>query len=100
MPIADVDRTLPANRMIFEIRRDLGLARRFREDLEGLMAEYGLSEAEKAAFREKDIRRLAELGLHPYFLPQTSRLYTEGNYNHNNSVAAELYARNMLRNAR
>ncbi len=34
MPIADVDRTLPGNRVIFEIRRDPALFRRFRQDME------------------------------------------------------------------
>ena len=96
MPIADVDRTLPSNRMIFEVRRDMRLFQRFRQDMEGVFEEYGLSETEKAAFRDIDIRRLAALGVHPYFLPQVSRFFHGGAYNHNDSEAARTYARNMV----
>lgn len=100
MGIADVDRTLPTNRLVFEVRRDLNLVKRFQEDLEGLMQEYGLSDAEREALRNRDFKKLGELGVHPYFLPQTSRLFTTGADNHNDSEAAQLYARNMLRNTR
>lgn len=99
MPIADVDRTLPSNRMIFELRRDMALFRRFRQNMEPAFEEYGLSETEKEAFRNIDIRKLAELGVHPYFLPQVSRFFHGGSYNHNDSAAAQTYARNMLRDA-
>ncbi len=95
MSIFDTDRTLASNRMIFEIRRDIAKVRRFREDLEGCMAEYGLTETERAAWRTLDIRRLGELGVHPYFLPQISRLFEGGGYNHNTSPAAQLYAAKM-----
>ena len=96
MPIADVDRTLPSNRLIFEVRRDMNLFRKFRADLEGTMTAYGLSEEEKAAWRKVDISRLAQLGVHPYFLPQVSRLFHGGAYNHNDSAAAKVYADNMM----
>ena len=36
MGIMDTDRTLPANRLIFEVRRDRALLKRFADDLEGL----------------------------------------------------------------
>ena len=97
MPIADVDRTLPSNRLIFEVRRDMALFERFRRDLEGFMDSYGLGDEEKAAWRAVDLRKLAELGVHPYFLPQVSRMFHGSGYNHNDSEAARAYARNMLR---
>ena len=96
MGIMDTDRTLPANRLIFEVRRDRALLERFASDLDGLMSDYGLSEVEKKALREIDLRTLAELGLHPYFLPQVSRLFKGTGYNHNESAAAQLYASKML----
>lgn len=97
MSILNTDRTLPANRMVFEVRRDPALRERFRADLEGLMQDYDLSEDEKAAFRRVDIKRLGELGMHPYFLPQVTRLFKGAGYNHNESAAAQLYAEKMLR---
>lgn len=96
MGIMDTDRTLPANTLIFEVRRDRKLVKRFASDLEGLMTDYGLSEAEKKALREIDLKALADLGLHPYFLPQVSRLFKGTGYNHNESAAAQLYASKML----
>ncbi|MFO1363466.1 MAG: hypothetical protein U1F45_13485 [Burkholderiales bacterium] len=97
MSILDTDRTLPANKLIFEVRRDAALRARFRTDLEGLMRDYGLSEAERTALRQADIRRLGELGVHPYFLPQVTRLFKGAGYNHNESEAAQLYADKMLK---
>lgn len=96
MGIQNVDRTLPSNRLVFEVRRDMAKFQRFRGDPETVMTEYGLSEAEKRAWRGQDIRALAELGLHPYFLPQVSRLIEGSAYNHNDSPAARLYAKKML----
>jgi hypothetical protein len=95
MSIFDTDRTLASNRMIFEIRRDMAKYRRFREDLEGCMAEYRLTEPERVAWRALDISALGALGVHPYFLPQVSRLIEGGGYNHNRSKAAQLYAAKM-----
>lgn len=96
MGINDVDRTLPSNRLIFELRRDMALFRRFKQDMEPFFDRYGLEAAERAAWRAEDIRALAGLGVHPYFLPQVSRMFHGGAYNHNDSEAARVYARNML----
>jgi Aromatic-ring-opening dioxygenase LigAB, LigA subunit len=96
MGVADVDRTLPSNRMIFEIRRDREKFTRFRQELERFMAMYGLSEAERDAFRNEDIAALARLGVHPYMLPQITRLIHGAGYNHNDSEAAQSYARNLI----
>lgn len=96
MSILNVDKTLASNRLIFEVRRDAAKLQRFRGDPEAVMAEYRLTEAERRAWRDCDLKRLAELGVHPYFLPQVSRLVEGGAYNHNDSAAARLYARKML----
>jgi len=91
------DKTLPCNRLIFEVRRDPRLRERFRTNLDGLMQEYGLSNEESRALREVDLERLGELGVHPYFLPQIARLFRGASYNHNESAAAQLYAEKMLK---
>lgn len=97
MGIMQTDRTLAANRLIFEVRRDPALRRRFLTDLDGLMRDYGLSEEERRALKEADLERLAALGVHPYFLPQVARLFRGAEYNHNDSAAARLYADKMLK---
>jgi hypothetical protein len=95
MGIRDTDRTLPSNRMVFELRRDPEAFALFRRDLEASMQHYGLTDEEKQAWREVDLSTLARLGMHPYFLPQVSRLFKGGGYNHNDSDAARLYAQKM-----
>lgn len=95
MGIQNTDRTLPSNRMVFELRRDPEAYALFQRDLEASMRHYGLDEEEKRAWREIDLATLARLGLHPYFLPQVSRLFKGGGYNHNDSDAARLYAEKM-----
>jgi len=97
MSILDTDKTLPANRLIFEVRRDAAKRERFRTDLDAMMRDYGLSADEQRALREIDLKRLGELGMHPYFLPQVSRLFRGAGYNHNESAAAQLYAEKMLK---
>jgi len=69
-----VDRTLALNEMIFHVRRDATLRRRFVEDLDGLAREFRLSAAEVEALRDRDVRRLSDLGVHQYYIPQILRL--------------------------
>jgi hypothetical protein len=95
MGILDTDRTLASNRMVFELRRDPERYALFKRDLEAAMTHYGLTDAEKRAWREVDLVALGRLGVHPYFLPQITRLFKGGGYNHNASAAAQLYAEKM-----
>ncbi len=97
MGVADTKRDLAANKMIYAVRRDPSLYQNFTQNLESIMENYGLSEAEREAFRDLDIKRLSELGVHPYFLPQVSRLFHGGTYNHNKSVAAQAYGDSMVK---
>ena len=97
MGIMNTDRTLASNQMIFMIRRNPDLYNQFPEALEKFMSDYDLSNEEKKAWREEDISKLAELGVHPYFLPQISRLFRGAAYNHNTSDAAQLYALHMVK---
>ncbi|MCB5363460.1 hypothetical protein H0484_06830 [Pusillimonas sp. CC-YST705] len=95
MGIQNVDKTLPSNQMVFDLRRDADKYHLFQQDIERVMQDYGLTQEERMAWRGMDISRLAELGVHPYFLPQISRLFKGGGYNHNDSDAARLYAEKM-----
>lgn len=97
--ILDTDKTLPTNRLVFEVRRDPALLARFQTDLDGLMTDYALSTRERQALRECDLRTLGAMGVHPYFLPQIARLFKGAGYNHNESAAARLYADRMLKDA-
>jgi hypothetical protein len=69
-----VDRTLALNEMMYHVRRDATLRRRFVDDLDGLAREFGLSAAEVEALRDRDVRRLSDLGVHQYYIPQILRL--------------------------
>jgi hypothetical protein len=72
--VEKVDRTLPLNQMIFHVRRDAELRRRWREDFEALAREFGLSAAEVDAVKTADVRRLNDMGVHQYFVSQILRL--------------------------
>jgi Aromatic-ring-opening dioxygenase LigAB, LigA subunit len=65
------------------------------EVLEELMAQYGLGEEERDAFRKVDVKRLGELGVHQYFLPQVTRLFHGASANHSKSAAAQAYRKSF-----
>lgn len=79
--------------MIFYVRRDARLRERWTTDLEGLAREFGLSRAEYEALRDKDVRRLNEMGVHQYLIPQILRLFYGAALNSNDHPALEAYRR-------
>ncbi|MGH7416305.1 MAG: hypothetical protein ACREKB_00810 [Candidatus Rokuibacteriota bacterium] len=87
------DKTLPANEMIFYVRRDAALRERWNRDLEGLARDFGLSRAEYEALRDRDVRRLNEMGVHQYYIPQILRLFYGASANTNSHPALEAYKR-------
>ena len=87
------DKTLPLNEMMFYIRRDARLRERWNTDLEGIAREFGLSRAEYEALRDKDVRRLHEMGVHQYYVPQILRLFFGAAQNTNSSATLECYRR-------
>ena len=68
------DKTLSLNEMIFYVRRDAGLRARWLTDLEGVAREFGLSREEYEALRDRDVRRLNDMGVHQYYVSQILRL--------------------------
>jgi hypothetical protein len=72
--VEKVDRTLPLNQMIFHVRREAELRRRWREDFDTLAREFGLSADEIAAVKAADVRRLNDMGVHQYYVSQILRL--------------------------
>jgi hypothetical protein len=87
----EFDPKLASNRMIFEIRRDPALYTGFAERMEAVMEEYALTPAEREAWRTVDVRTLGDLGVHPYFLPQVTRLVHGSANNNSKSDAASAY---------
>jgi len=87
------DATLPLNEMMFYVRRDESLRKRWLTDLDGLAREFGLSAAEHEALRDKDVRRLHEIGVHQYYVPQILRLFYGASANTNAHPALEAYKR-------
>lgn len=55
-------------KFLYQLNRDPGVQRRFREDLEGLLSEYDLSEEERAAIRARDVGLLYVLGVNGQIL--------------------------------
>src|SRR5207253_5377159 len=87
------DTTMPTNEMMFYVRRDPALRARWLTDLEGLAREFGLSRAEYEAIRDQDPKRLMDLGVHQYYVPQILRLFFGAAQNTNASAALECYKR-------
>ncbi|HXH82120.1 MAG TPA: hypothetical protein VNN07_04235 [Candidatus Tectomicrobia bacterium] len=87
------DKTLPTNAMMYHVRRDPALRARWLTDLDGLAREFGLSDAELEAIRAKDPRRMMDLGVHQYYVPQILRLFFGAAQNTNASAALECYRR-------
>ena len=87
------DITLPLNEMMFYVRRDRALRDRWLTDLAGLARDFGLSAAELEALRDKDVRRLHEMGVHQYYVPQILRLFFGASANSNAHPALEAYTR-------
>ena len=87
------DKTLPLNQMMFHVRRDARLRARWLTDFEALAREFRLSRAEIEAVQAKDPRRLMDLGVHQYYVPQILRLFFGAAQNSNASAALECYKR-------
>jgi protocatechuate 4,5-dioxygenase alpha chain len=87
------DKTLALNEMIFYVRRDAALRARFTTDLEGVAREFGLGQAEYEALRDRDVRRLNDLGVHQYYIPQILRLFYGASGNTNSHPALQAYQR-------
>lgn len=97
MGLSDVDPTLPTNTLIFELRRDSDRLAEFRENPQRIMQQYGLSESERSALMALDLKAMAQLGVHPFFLPQVSRLFTQGGwgYTDNQSESSRVVAEKL-----
>lgn len=55
-------------KFLYQLNRDPAVQRRFREDLEGLLGEYDMSEAERDAIRARDVGLLYVLGVNGQIL--------------------------------
>ena len=87
------DPTLPLNEMMFYVRKSKALRDRWNTDLQGICREFGVSAAEYEALRDQDVRKLHELGVHQYYVPQILRLFFGAAHNSNASAALECYRR-------
>jgi protocatechuate 4,5-dioxygenase alpha chain len=87
------DKTLPINEMMYHVRRSPEWRARWNTDLAGIAREFGLSAAEHEALRDRDVRRLNEMGVHQYYIPQILRLFFGAAANSNSSAALECYKR-------
>ena len=74
MGLEHFDPLLRTHELVMALKTDAALRRRFEQDEGAVLAEFPLTDAERAAIRARDFRALYELGLHPYYLSQLSRL--------------------------
>lgn len=55
-------------KLLYQLNRDPALRRRLQEDLEGLLAEYELTDEERRAIREPDVGLLYVMGVNGQIL--------------------------------
>lgn len=55
-------------KLLFQLNRDPATLRRFKEDLEGLLGEYELTDEERRAIREPDVGLLYVMGVNGQLL--------------------------------
>jgi hypothetical protein len=55
-------------RLLWEVRRNAALARRYLTDADEVLDEYGIGEPARTAMRTLDFKALFELGVNPYLL--------------------------------
>lgn len=82
-----VDKTLPTNEMVYHLRRDPVLQRRWLEERRSVCREFALSPEETEALMDPDPRQLMDLGVHQYLVPHILRL-TYGTTNMTNTHPA------------
>jgi protocatechuate 4,5-dioxygenase alpha chain len=87
------DKTLPLNEMMFYVRKSKDLRDRWNTDLAAICREFGVSDEEYQALKDKDVRKLHELGVHQYYVPQMLRLFYGAAANSNMHPALEAYKR-------
>lgn len=90
------DPLLRTNDLVQDLKWDHDLRARFETEEERVLAEYPLTDAERAAIRERDFRRLFEMGLHPYLLSQLARLIYGTGEKAGTSGAATALIRSLL----
>ena len=56
------------NKLLRDIRRDKQLAGRFREDIDGVLANYALETEERELLKRWEIRKLYDRGVNPLLL--------------------------------
>jgi hypothetical protein len=70
-----VDKTLPTNEMVYYVRKDPELRKRWNTDREGVCREFGLSQVEiDALMGEPNPKVLMDIGVHQYLVPHILRL--------------------------
>ena len=69
-----VDKTLPTNDMIFYVRKDAELRKRWKTDLKSVCDEFGVSEEEYQALKDPNPKVLMDMGVHQYLVPHILRL--------------------------
>jgi hypothetical protein len=55
-------------KFLYQLNRDPAVQKRFREDLEGLLGEYDMTESERDAIRSRDVGLLYVLGVNGQIL--------------------------------
>ena len=87
------DKTLPTNEMMFHVRKRRRAARPLAHRPRGARPRVRPEPGRVRGVRDKDPRRMMDLGVHQYYVPQILRLFFGAAHNSNASAALECYRR-------
>jgi protocatechuate 4,5-dioxygenase alpha chain len=96
MGLEEFNPLLKVNDLVQDLKWDTDLRARFEADEEAVLTAYPLSDEERTAIRERDFRKLHDLGLHPYLLSQLARLIHGTGEKAGTSGAATALIRSLL----
>ena len=96
MALGFFDPLLRTNDLVQDLKWDDALRARFESSEEEVLATYPLTDDERVALRERDFKRLYEMGLHPYLLSQLARLIHGTGEKAGSSAAATALIRSLL----
>lgn len=96
MALDNLDPRSRMNDLVQDLKWDAPLLADFQRDEDTVLASYALTDAERTAIKQRDFRRVHELGLHPYLLSQLARLIYGTGEKAGTSEAATALIRSLL----
>jgi hypothetical protein len=74
MALDHVNKLLQTNELVIDLKRNVRLREKFKENEEEVLQMYTLTQEELDAIQRRDFKALYDMGVHQYLLAQLARL--------------------------